>query len=87
MLKKQTKRQKEIEASRQIKNFIKEQLTPKLLNDVKNAVSSQKIPDEWFYKDNFLLSKFIIDKFCVERPFKPQAEKTQKEFNEFKKHL
>lgn len=83
-MKKLTKRQKEIETVRQLKKFIKEQLTTKLINDVKNALNCEKLPDDWLYKDNFLLSKFILDKFCLDRPFKPMSENEKNEFKNLK---
>lgn len=86
-MKKLTKRQKEIETSRQVKNFIKEKLTPKLIGDIKNALDSENLPEDWLYKDNFLLSKFVLDNFCLDRPFKPMSENEKNEFENLKNSI
>lgn len=82
MHKKLTKRQKTIEATRQIKNFVNEQLVPKLIKDVKTTLKNENLPDEWMFNDDYLLCKYVIDRFCLERPFAPMSEETK---NEFKK--
>lgn len=83
-----TKRQKGIEAQRQLKNFIKNSLEPKLMEGIKNVLNDADLPREWYLKDDFLLSNFIFTNFCEEHIKKSDfSELTLKEFSEVKKQL
>lgn len=75
MDKKLTKRQKEIEALRQIKNYVNNTLLPEILKQAQNTIKNPNIPEEWMMNDNFLVTKYVIDKFCEERPFQPTNKK------------
>lgn len=85
MDKKLTKNQKEIEVTRQLKNYINKKLIPYLNEKAKKIINDKKIPDEWMMNDNYMITKYVIDDFCLSRPFEPYDEKTADEFSQISK--
>jgi len=83
-MKKLTIKQKEKEAIRELKKIIKEQITPMLLNDVKNNLKSEFLDDSWLFQHDKKLIQFTLDDFCVKKPFKPTDNKKNIEFVNFR---
>ena len=82
-MKKLSKKQKTVEAQRQIKKMLREQITPKLLKDVEAAINNAD--DELMVTGCHVLSKFVLDEFCIERPFKPMSDFQKVNFKKLKK--
>lgn len=83
-----TKRQKQIESIRQLKKFVNDKMLPKLINDVKTTVKKAELPQDWYKKDDHLLSNFVFHNFCDEHIKKSDySELTKKEFEQVKNNL
>lgn len=83
-MKKLTIKQKEKEAIRDLKKIIKEEITPELLNDIKNNLKSEFLDDSWLLQHDKKLVKFTIDDYCLKKPFKPILYKENIEFVNFR---
>lgn len=84
-----TKKQKETECIRQIKNFVNTAMIPELLNELKTVLKSKKLPQNWYNQKDHLLARFIIDNFCEKIVVlkNDYSEETKKEFETVKNNL
>lgn len=76
-----TKKQKQAEVKRQIKQELQIVIKNKLLEKVDKALNSGAIPDHWLEENNRLLLKSIIDSFCKDGNYSFFEKQTVKDSN------
>jgi hypothetical protein len=63
------KKAKHREATKQLKEEIKNGITANLLKKLDAAINSGAIPEHWMEEGSHLLSKAIIHSFCLDKPY------------------
>ena len=62
-MKQLTKKQKEIELIRALKNFLSNDLQDRLINALKEALNTENLPPEVFQQGNKLLLRIVIEDY------------------------
>lgn len=63
---------------RLMKKLISEHIEKELFYKLEKAFAAGVIPIEWKTEDNYLLTKAVVDSFCLDRPFKMLTKENQK---------
>jgi hypothetical protein len=72
-----TEKQFRAKQRRLMKKLISEQIETELFAKLEKAFAAGVIPAEWRTEDNYLLTKAVVDSFCLDRPFKMKSKDNQ----------
>ena len=72
-----TEKQFKAEQRRLMKKLISEHIEKELLDKLEKAFAAGVVPVEWKTEDNYLLTKAVVDSFCLDRPFKMLSKENQ----------